>query len=194
MIKTQMNDKEKNKRQKKLKVWLLDLHGLTCWLALSFSQLLHIHIQVIGAVSTCNHRSLWMFLGVVTYSYIFFSNHLITQKDARNWINTEITNWIIIFDLFKNHWYQKTFVQWKDDLAVAFAICVVYCKIKVTEWAETPIRKFIWLIQYLPVPKIVFWKHCCTQLMLNRHTSLIMLHNLKISPNLFKFLITSTLK
>lgn len=97
-------------------------------------------------------------------------------------------------DLFKNQWYQKTFVQWKDDLAVAFAICVVYCKIKVTEWAETPIRKFIWLIRYLPVPKIVFWKHCCTQLMLNRHTSLIMLHNLKISPNLFKFLITSTLK
>ena len=188
-----MNDKEKNKGKKSLK-WLLDLHRLTCWLALSFSQLLHIHIQVIGAVSTCNHRSLWMFLGVVTYSYIFFSNHLITQKDARNWINTEITNWIIIFDLFKNHWYQKTFVQWKDDLAVAFAICVVYCKIKVTEWAETPTRKFIWLIRYLPVPKIVFWKHCCTQLMLNRHTSLIMLHNLKISPNLFKFLITSTLK
>ena len=110
MIKTQMNDKEKNKGKKSLK-WLLDLHRLTCWLALSFSQLLHIHIQVIGAVSTCNHRSLWMFLGVVTYSYIFFSNHLITQKDPRNWINTEITNWIIIFDLFKNHWYQKTLMK-----------------------------------------------------------------------------------
>lgn len=173
---------------------MLDLHRLTCWLALSFSQLLHIHIQVIGAVSMCNHRSLWMILRVVTYSYIFLkspNNSKRCQKLNKH-RNYKLDNYFC--DLFKNHWYQKTFVQWKDDLAVAFAICVVYCKIKVTEWAETPTRKFIWLIRYLPVPKIVFWKHCCTQLMLNRHTSLIMLHNLKISPNLFKFLITSTLK